>query len=190
MGETLGHLAIEIDEVPGDALVVDLARPRYGRRLWYAARMLQSMNETEFRRFSRYSFHNHAANVARTTGRAVEDVEAELGGPATSRSRDDLWLIAREADEEVGYGWLRLDPRTRRAYVMDVHVLPAFRGRGLGRRLMAQVVEKAAGHGMTAIDLTVRPDNTAARQLYTSLGFRPLATEPTASGDRWSLTLA
>lgn len=147
------------------------------------------MTESEFRHFSRYSFQNHAANVARSTGREQREVEAELGGPATSRSRNDVWLVAREADDDIGYVWLRIDPGSRHAYLMDMHLLPSFRGRGLGRRMMHAVMGEATDHGMAAIDLTVRPDNVAAVRLYAAVGFCLLETECAASGQRMRLVL-
>lgn len=57
------------------------------------------------------------------------------------------------------------------AYVSDLVVLPAYRGRGLGRGLLeaAQAFARAQGVGSIRIGVFVR--NGAARELYQDLGF-------------------
>jgi ribosomal-protein-alanine N-acetyltransferase len=53
----------------------------------------------------------------------------------------------------------------------NIAVDPAFRRRGLARRLIALVLERAAARGVRELFLEVRPSNTGARQLYESFGF-------------------
>jgi ribosomal-protein-alanine N-acetyltransferase len=47
----------------------------------------------------------------------------------------------------------------------------AFRGRGVGKRLLGSLIERAQLAGMGEAFLEVRPTNTAAIRLYLSLGF-------------------
>jgi len=135
--------------------------------------MLHPMTDETFRRISLYSFRNHVANLVRSTGLDPAEIEAESGGPATSRSDDDVWFTVRDDEIEVGYLWLRLDRTARRAYCMDVHVMAPARGRGVGRRVMNAAIDRLADEGFAALDLTVRRDNAAACGLYRSLGFEP-----------------
>jgi len=51
-------------------------------------------------------------------------------------------------------------------------VLPAYRGQGIGRRLLEACIEKAWSKGMTRVDLETRADNAAAIALYEKVGFR------------------
>ena len=61
----------------------------------------------------------------------------------------------------------------RRMDVAAHHAVdPAFRGRGIARILMAEVLDRARLSRSEEVYLEVRPSNTAARQLYESLGFR------------------
>src|SRR5579863_8144114 len=57
------------------------------------------------------------------------------------------------------------------AHILNLCVGEAFRCRGLGRRLLALLVERAAAAGMKEAFLEVRPSNTAAIRLYLAHGF-------------------
>ena len=57
-------------------------------------------------------------------------------------------------------------------HVHKIAVDPLWRGRGIARLLMAEVVDRARRTGSEEIYLEVRPSNAAARGLYESLGFR------------------
>jgi len=56
-------------------------------------------------------------------------------------------------------------------YVHDVVIHSDFRGKGLGRKLMEQVVAYSNERNYCKITLEVREDNPVAQQLYKSLGF-------------------
>ena len=57
------------------------------------------------------------------------------------------------------------------AYVRNVVVDPAHRGRGLGRALMQLLAAELRAAGSTCWCLNVEPHNTAALRLYQSAGF-------------------
>jgi len=77
-----------------------------------------------------------------------------------------VWLVAEDAGEVVGYagGWLLDDE----AHVMNIAVAEEYRGRGLGRALLAALRARLAAAGARRITLEVRPDNTEAIALYES----------------------
>jgi ribosomal protein S18 acetylase RimI-like enzyme len=54
----------------------------------------------------------------------------------------------------------------------DLAVHPDFRGQGIGRRLLQAVAAHARATGCCRVTLEVRIDNSPARQLYLSEGFR------------------
>jgi len=62
-------------------------------------------------------------------------------------------------------------PTGVRAWVEDVVVDSAARGRGVGEALVSAAVELAAARGSTTVDLTSRPSREAANRLYQKLGF-------------------
>ena len=57
------------------------------------------------------------------------------------------------------------------AHILNLCVGEAYRCRGVGRRLLSVLVERATSGGMAEAFLEVRPSNTAAIRLYLSLGF-------------------
>jgi GNAT superfamily N-acetyltransferase len=80
-------------------------------------------------------------------------------------------------------GNLSLIPFTylgRRCYLIaNVAVDPAYRRRGIARSLTAAALEHARSRGMVEAWLHVREENAAARNLYSSLGFRERARRTT-----------
>jgi len=73
-------------------------------------------------------------------------------------------------------GWCDVIPnRTRVIYshggTLGIGLLPDFRGRGIGHRLMQQTIDAAFAFGLTRVELTVREGNANAIALYKSLGF-------------------
>ena len=57
------------------------------------------------------------------------------------------------------------------AHILNLCVSEMYRCRGVGRRLLGSLIERAAGAGMADAFLEVRPSNTAAIRLYLALGF-------------------
>ena len=55
--------------------------------------------------------------------------------------------------------------------IHDLSVLPAHRGRGIGRRLLQAVEERARSLGCCKVTLEVRDDNLRAKRIYDEYGF-------------------
>ena len=118
-----------------------------------------------------------------------EEFEAELGGPAYlhetwEEAKTDLAetieegvaLIAETEDEgPVGFVFCILGDRGRKtAHITDLYVRSEARGRGVGRALLAELVEPAREAGLDHVSLEVLLHNTDARRLYERLGFAPV----------------
>jgi GNAT superfamily N-acetyltransferase len=93
-----------------------------------------------------------------TTLMAGGDTEVLLGGAgpdglAVLRFREAIWSEALEC------------------YLAELYVVPARRGRGLGRALMNAAMEVARETGADYMDLGTSEADVAARALYESLGF-------------------
>lgn len=71
--------------------------------------------------------------------------------------------------ETVGYGVMSVG--AGEAHILNLCVHAEVRCRGIGRRLLAYLVDRAAASGMGEAYLEVRPSNTGAIRLYQSLGF-------------------
>jgi ribosomal protein S18 acetylase RimI-like enzyme len=91
----------------------------------------------------------------------------------------DLGVVAvDDTRERVGAAWLRLLTGDAKGYgyvdddtpELVLAVLPGHRGRGLGARMLRELLEAAAG-SFSAVSLSVQIDNPALR-LYERTGFR------------------
>ncbi|HWT01714.1 MAG TPA: GNAT family N-acetyltransferase [Pyrinomonadaceae bacterium] len=92
---------------------------------------------------------------------------AEAGGSVVGFV--SIWAkILSRAIEEEEYEY---------AYVSDLVVLRAHRGRGLGRALLGKAEEYAAQRGAKLVRINVHARNGAARGLYESFGFRERVIE-------------
>jgi ribosomal protein S18 acetylase RimI-like enzyme len=85
-------------------------------------------------------------------------------------------LIARDAgDNRRIVGLLTLVvfriPTGVRAWIEDVVVDEAVRGRGVGEVLSQEAIRRAVGLGARTVELTSRPSREAANRLYQRLGF-------------------
>jgi ribosomal-protein-alanine N-acetyltransferase len=71
--------------------------------------------------------------------------------------------------EMAGYGIMSVGGGE--AHILNVCINDGYRGRGLARKLMLYLLDRARAAGMSEAFLEVRPSNTAAAGLYHSLGF-------------------
>lgn len=63
-------------------------------------------------------------------------------------------------------------------YIGNVAVLPALRGRGIGRQIMAHMHAEGRAHGAAVCALDVSAENPRAEALYTQLGYRIVKENP------------
>jgi GNAT superfamily N-acetyltransferase len=105
---------------------------------------------------------------------------AEWGGAATasSPSTDDL-QPATDKLLPAGFALYFYNYSTWRGhagiYVEDLFVRPAFRGRGIGKALLASVAAIAHKEGCPRLEWAVLDWNTPAIDFYRSLGAEPLS---------------
>lgn len=93
----------------------------------------------------------------------------------TSNRLGSYWVMRRTAESGEGtppilaYGgyWLM----GQEAHIVTIATHPDFRRRGLGRRLLQAMIDKAIEAGALEITLEVRASNYAAQALYKSIGF-------------------
>jgi ribosomal-protein-alanine N-acetyltransferase len=84
--------------------------------------------------------------------------------------------VLERAGEVIGYGVLSV--AGGEAHVLNICVAPAEQGRGLGRRILARLLDLARWHHAERVFLEVRPSNTAAVALYHSSGFNEIGRRP------------
>ncbi len=100
-----------------------------------------------------------------------------------SRSRvesylsDELTRIAKLADEVIGvYALARLEPV--RFELMNICVHPAYRGAGLGHRLLGHAIGLAESKGARVIDVGTGNSSFDALAFYQRAGFRIIGVTP------------
>lgn len=98
----------------------------------------------------------------------AEDIPRDLLARAVANS---IPFSVKLDAEQVGFARVITD-RATFAYLSDVYILEAYRGRGLARRLMDAVMAHPDLQGLRRFSLTTRD----AEGLYRQYGFRELAT--------------
>ena len=116
------------------------------------------------------------ALLLQLSGSAPPLAEAELRAIIES---DATHLLAASEDGRV-LGMLSLVafpiPTGVRAWIEDVVVDEACRGRGIAQALLEAAIVLARSIGAKTLDLTSRPQREAANRLYRRVGFEPRET--------------
>jgi len=141
---------------------------------------LRAMTVEEFQAFRARAESEYAdAHVAagewpaeRARELAASETDALL--PQGAQTPKMLLLTAEaESDGVVGRVWVGLEHERRSgAWIYDIEIDDAHRGKGYGRALLSAVEELVLRHGSDAIGLNVFADNEIARALYDSSGYQ------------------
>lgn len=144
---------------------------------------LRPLREEEFDAYLSFTMESYARDLVENAGfdeaaaarKSREDHDrlfpAGLGSP-------DVQVLAIEADGAPA-GFLMWAPHERYgrrfAWLYQIEVEPALRGRGIGRRAMELLEEEVRARGLARLELNVFGGNQVARRLYGSLGFDEVA---------------
>jgi ribosomal protein S18 acetylase RimI-like enzyme len=121
--------------------------------------------------------------------------EAQLKEHGITTSSDDLRKVAQTIIADRRYGFvlvasapdgnpigvayasslLSLEHGGVSGWVEELYVLPDWRGRGIGSRLIAEIIARARELGWRALDLEVDASHQRAISLYTRHQFQPHA---------------
>jgi ribosomal protein S18 acetylase RimI-like enzyme len=118
-------------------------------------------------------FEEYAASLS--IDLAFQGFAEELAGlPGKYAGPRGLIILAESGGEPLGCVALR--PLGGQACEMKrLYVRPAGRGRGLGRQLVARIIEEARARGYSTMKLDTLHSMQAAVALYRSFGFRDAA---------------
>lgn len=110
------------------------------------------------------AFHAAYLGIGEAYG-GVSDVGDKVA--AMSRYADDLLACTASAGEDL-VGLLAGEADAARLVIYDLFVAPAFRRRGIGRKLVETAIAECQARVVAA---EVNRDNTASRALLESMGF-------------------
>lgn len=86
-------------------------------------------------------------------------------------------LVARNGSRLVGFAYTSLsrsyplDVAEFVGLINDIYVLPEYRGRGIGERLVVKCIKKLKAEGVDIARISVLAENKAAIRLYEKLDF-------------------
>jgi ribosomal protein S18 acetylase RimI-like enzyme len=138
---------------------------------------LRAMTANEFAAYRDAFIRDWAADLQKVhdltsdgaLAEAAARTDADLPhGPATPGHH--LFAI-RAGEERVGTVWFSIDAHGR-AFLDDVTIDEASRGKGYGRRALELCEQEAARRGVSSIELHVYRHNPRAIALYEALGYR------------------
>jgi ribosomal protein S18 acetylase RimI-like enzyme len=107
--------------------------------------------------------------------------------------KGDRSLIALTDNNPIGAVWYRLFSETNTGYgfvdsdtpELGIAINSEYRGQGIGRILMSEIIKQAEFDGYKSLSLSVNPENTSAVKLYEKLGFKYFGL----SGTSWTMKL-
>lgn len=94
------------------------------------------------------------------------------------RPEDEHWVVTLPSEDVVAYGMLRGWSDGYAVPALGIAVDTFYRRRGLATALMLFLHHRAAERGARQVMLHVDDENSSAKRLYLSMGYRP-------SEDRW-----
>jgi diamine N-acetyltransferase len=117
---------------------------------------------------------NQALNEHDGTQADTAKIHAGLLGLLEHPEWGQIWLIMQE-QQAIGYLVLTwgysLEFGGRDAFIDELYLVPAARGRGLGQQILQFAAEQCRANGIQAVHLEVDADNHQAQNAYDRAGF-------------------
>jgi ribosomal protein S18 acetylase RimI-like enzyme len=121
------------------------------------------------RRLFRQYAEEYGETIAETL--RAQGFEAEVVGlPGRYAGPSGCLLLAREGERPAGCVAMR-DLGGGTCEMKRLYILPEYRGQGLGRRLVAEILRRAEQAGYRRMVLDTMPEMAEAIALYRSFGF-------------------
>jgi RimJ/RimL family protein N-acetyltransferase len=145
-------------------------------------RALSSADAESFKAIRRDGLENSPRSFSESLAEHDALSPKEFAKRLASSTSGDSCIIGAFIDSElVGVAGFGRNPRTKLSHkgmIWGVYVRPAFRGAGIARAILLEVIRRAKTiDGLDQINLTVA-EGTPAKQLYLSLGFEVFGHEP------------
>ena len=85
--------------------------------------------------------------------------------------------LAAKADSEIAgfiLAQIEIENDTLFGHIITINVVPAFRKKGIGRKMLQEIEDTFKQKGITECQLEVREDNKAALKLYQNSGYQKI----------------
>ena len=142
------------------------------------ATALIAMSQAEYEHFVVASTEEYAHTLARNLNLPLEEARekarSQVGGilkDGFATAGHHFWHIT-VAGQAMGYLWVFVDAARGSAFVFDIMIDEAHRGKGAGTRALQLLEDEMRTLGVTTIGLNVFADNPHAERLYRKLGYR------------------
>ena len=165
-----------------DTVVTWACTPAAPARVSDGVRHATAADAAGVERLARLAFAgypNHYRNDPRLAPALVDEIHPSWAARCCERAGErDTLLVAREGDADVGFAAVQFGEGAS-ADIALFAVAPQARGRGTGRRLLADAVAVAAGRGARSVTYTTHLDNLAAQRMLCAGGLAPVAARHT-----------
>lgn len=145
-------------------------------------RMLQESDADAFRRIRRERLERDprafAESIAEHDAISPETITSRL-----RRASGENFVIGAfaESGDLIGIAGFSRSPRLKsrhKGVIWGVYVRPGFRGQGIGRAILAALIDRARQEaGLEQIQLSVSTGQAGAKRIYESLGFEAFGRE-------------
>jgi phosphinothricin acetyltransferase len=113
------------------------------------------------------------------TGNATFETEAPEWDAWDDAHLQPCRLVVRDGSKVVG--WAALSPISRRAVYagvaeVSVYIAGSHQGKGIGSRLLRELVSESETEGIWTLQAGIFPENTASIELHRKYGFRKVGT--------------
>jgi ribosomal protein S18 acetylase RimI-like enzyme len=152
------------------AILVDISAHGFASWLWYGA-VLDGRTETAMERGRQKMGSDEAEGWKSTT---IAEWDGEIAGLSIGYTLDEA---IRDVPPQHPVLDQLIDLQRKvigHRFVDSVGVYREFRGRGIGRALMAHEIEMATQNGNPAISLITESHNAVALSLYAAQGFKEI----------------
>ncbi len=133
---------------------------------------LKEMTPTEFAMYAEFSFRNFVTEVAKSSGKPVDEALRSVKDVPGQPTVNDIWRVICFSQKPIGFIWIHLLSKQDEAFGYDIYLDEGHRSRGIGRTVMETCRKLLKEKGIRRVEICVFQNNLAARSLYASLGFK------------------
>lgn len=144
---------------------------------------LHPMTDAEYDAYIASTVDDFAAERAQAEDIPLDEMRTTVSAQMASllpqglRTPDHhFWRVVADDGATVGTLWVHVEAAPLRAFIYDIVIDAAQRGKGYGEATMRALEEQLRPTSVTHIGLNVFGHNATARALYDKMGYRVAAT--------------